>query len=143
MCKTHDSKLVTLLLGACLGAVSVGVQAAPAADANSVLILGSSVSGGVGSIEAVEAAAQGFTVEVVDDATWAGKSASDFSSYRGLILGDPTCVLGTGPITAAIANRTTWGPEIDGNVIVIGTDEVYHNFQGGQSAHEKRNSFRC
>jgi len=126
--------LLTLLLGSCLGAGSVSVQAAPAADANSVLILGTTVTGGAASVEAIEAAAAGFTVEVVDNVTWAGKSGTDFASYRALILGDATCGgTGTSPwLDAALANRATWGPEINGNVVVIGTDEVYHDIQGGR-----------
>ena len=58
-------------------------------------------------------------------------SAADFASYRGLILGDPTCVYGTSPLVAPTANRGTWGPVANGNVIVIGTDPVYHSYLPG------------
>ncbi len=107
------------------------LDAAPAPDANSVLILGPTVSGGVGSIEALEALASGYTVEVVDAATWSAKSAADFGSYRALILGDATCS-GVAAVAAAEANRAVWSPEVDGNILVIGTDEVFHDGQGGR-----------
>src|SRR5947208_826844 len=54
-----------------------------------VLILGSTVIGGAGSRESKEAIAQGFSVDVVDDAGWMAKTQADFASYQALILGDP------------------------------------------------------
>src|SRR2546422_6704297 len=97
----------------------------PAHDDKSVLILGSTVTGGTTSLEAVRAAASGFTVEVTDATGWGARTTSDFSTYRAIILGDPNCFappLGTValPIDAATANKTVWGPAINGNVIVIG-----------------------
>ena len=106
------------------------VFALPAPDANSVLILGPTVTGGAGSNEAVKAAALGFTVVVVDAATWAATTGPEFATYRAIILGDPTCVLGTTPISAAEANRATWGSVIDGNVIILGTDPTWHSTFG-------------
>lgn len=99
---------------------------------NKVLILGPTVSGGASSREAQAAVAAGMTVEVVDNAGWAAKTQADFAKYRALILGDATCT-GLGAVTAANSNKSVWGPVINGNVIIIGTDPVYHNFQGGQS----------
>mgnify|MGYP001558414324 CR=1 FL=1 len=119
-----------MLVLACVG-FTQSALAAPAPDANSVLILDSTVTGGPLSREAMAAAAEGHTVVVVSDATWSAMSAADFASYRALILGDPTCVYGTSPLAAAIANRGTWGPVVNGNVIVIGTDPVYHSYLPG------------
>ena len=127
----------THLAGAILGiatwlAGSGQLQAAGAADDHTVLILGASVSGGASSIEAQEAALAGFTVEVVDDATWGAKTATEFHTYRALILGDPTCSGSVSTVAAAEANKATWGSVIDGNIIIIGTDEVYHDSSGGR-----------
>lgn len=102
----------------------------PAIDDHSVLILDTTVIGGAASLEAVTAAAQGFTVDVVDAATWGAMSAADFASYRAIILGDPQCVEDTAPLIAAETNRTVWGPEIDGNIIIIGTDPEFHSTFG-------------
>lgn len=121
-----------------LAAVSTPAEAAP----DKVLILSSTVTSGTSSDEAQAAAALGFTVELATPAQWAAKTAADFASYRALILGDPTCAgPGTAQISAAEGNRTTWGPEIDGNVIVNGTDPVYHRSQGGLAMTQKGIAF--
>ena len=107
-----------------------GLMAMPAkADPNEVLILGSTVSGGATSVEGMAASALGYGVDVVDDATWAAMTTADFANYRAIILGDPFC--STTPSAAAEANRTTWGPAINGNVVVNGTDPTFHSTQGG------------
>jgi len=111
--------------------VEVAVSALGAPDDHTVLILDSTVSGGSTSREAFFAAAAGFTVEIVTPAGWAAKTGPEFASYRALILGDPFCQLGTSAVTAAINNRTVWGPVVNGNVILVGTDPVFHQSQGG------------
>ncbi len=98
---------------------------------NSVLILDTTVIGGATSIEAVEAVAAGYTVDVVDAATWGATTTAEFSTYRALILGDPNSG-GTGAVAAAEANRATWSPAVNGNIILIGTDEVGHDSSGGR-----------
>src|ERR1017187_889979 len=93
--------------------------------ADKVLILDSTVYGGANSVEAQVAAGLGFTVEGATPATWAGYTTAQFSQYRAIILGDPSC----GSVTAlnpAIANRLIWSPAITGNIIVIGTDNDVH-----------------
>ena len=115
----------------------VGVMARPAlgagaANDHTVLVLGPTVTGGASSIEAQAAAAAGMTIEVVDNAGWAAKTAVDFASYRALIIGDPTCVgPGTFNIATPTANALVWGPAVNGRVIINGTDPVFHRFQGG------------
>lgn len=94
------------------------------AAASEVLILGSSVSGGSSSAEAAEVAAKGYTPVVVDDATWQSMTTSEFSSYKALVIGDPTCSE-TAP-AAAVATAAVWGPAVSGNTIIIGTDPVFH-----------------
>jgi hypothetical protein len=117
-------------------ALVAGVAAitAGAASAGPVLILGPTVTGGMASDEALAAIAAGHTVEIADNAQWAAKTAADFDAYDALIMGDPTCAGSNGSapnIAAAEANRTTWSPLIDGNIVIIGTDEVFHRSQGG------------
>ena len=101
------------------------------AAAESVLILGSTVfdPSGVGnpanSLEAKTATALGFTVNIVDDATWQGMTAAQFATYRAIILGDPRCG-NVAAVSAATTNAGVWGPLVTGNVIIIGTDPVFH-----------------
>src|SRR6266699_1313861 len=85
-------------------------ERAVAASSDRVLILAGTVTGGSSSIEASEAAADGFAVDVVDAATWSAMTAAQFASYRAIILGDPTCSGITPDITAATANSKVWGP---------------------------------
>jgi hypothetical protein len=136
------TKLFTLGLGLMLAA-GIGARAAyaaGAADDHTVLILGPTVSGGTSSVEATKAMDLGLTVEVVDDAGWAAKTSADFSTYRALILGDPTCS-GLGPQQAAQNTVALWGPVVDGNVIMIGTDEKFHDGQGGNKVSAKAVAF--
>jgi LPXTG-site transpeptidase (sortase) family protein len=101
-------------------------QAAPlsagAADDHTVLILSTTSSNGV---ESAQATALGFTVEMADATQWGAKSTADFATYRALILGDARCS-GQSIYAAALANRTTWSPAINGNIMLIGGDPGYH-----------------
>ncbi|WP_375771180.1 DUF5011 domain-containing protein [Archangium gephyra] len=109
---------------------AVSTRAQGVGSTNKVLILADTVTGGTSSLEAAAARAQGYTVEIASNAAWAAKSSADFAQYRALILGDNTCS-GVGLITAAVANRNVWGPVVDGNVIIVGTDPVFHRSRDG------------
>lgn len=103
----------------------------PAPNSTSVLILSSTVSGGLGSQEANAITLAGFTPVLCSPADWALGTAGDFAGYRAVCFGDPTCVVGTSTIAAAVANATVWGSIVDGNVVIIGTDEDFHSGSGG------------
>src|SRR4051794_36697940 len=121
---------LAVLFASVFGALLVGSSspAARAASSDRVLILAGTVTGGASSIEATEAAADGLAVDVVDAATWSGMTASQFADYRAIILGDPTCKgpPTTSDINAAAANAKVWGPVINGNIVILGTDPVFH-----------------
>jgi hypothetical protein len=114
------------LLGLGAGAAAMPVHAAP--GTTNVYILGSSVSGGLASQEATEVAALGLTPIIESDAGWAALTASDFAASRGIVIGDPTCTTSPAFDAAAEANQAVWGPQMTGNIIVIGTDPVFHSF---------------
>ena len=103
--------------------------AAGAANDHTVLILGTTVSG-TPSIEATAATAAGLSVEIADAAGWAAKSTADFATYRAIVLGDATC---GGSAAAAQANTAVWGPAVNGRIIIIGSDPVYHSASGGRA----------
>lgn len=96
-----------------------------------VLILATTVSGSP-SLEEQRAFDLGFTADVVSESTWSTMTAAEFAAYRALIIGDT----GSNPQSAydtLEATKATWGSQVDGNVIVIGTDPTDHSFSGGQA----------
>jgi hypothetical protein len=123
------ARLITcaLLAGSAVGLSGLAQPARAAA--NEVLILGATVSGGTNSLEAQEITSQGFTPVVVDDATWEGMTTAQFASYRAIVIGDPTCgnYDDTSHFTAALSHPGTWGAAVNGNVLIIGTDPVFHS----------------
>jgi len=132
--------LIALMLATGLTTSAVGAKAEAAEE--KVLILDSTVTGGAASVEATEAASKGLAVDIVDDAKWSTMSTTDFAGYRAIILGDPTCVgPGTATIAAAEANARTWGSALSGNVVIVGTDPVFHADQGGESATRRAVDF--
>ncbi len=108
-----------------LAVVSCGEKAVEpfSRSTNKVLILGSSISGGLQSREAVAAARfYGSEVNIVTPERWRSMSAEQFMAYRALIIGDAACQSGTAAFQAAIDSRTTWGMIVDGNVAILSTD---------------------
>ncbi|WP_224241525.1 immunoglobulin-like domain-containing protein, partial [Hyalangium gracile] len=87
---------------------------------NKVLILGSSVNGGLDSREA-QAVRDYSTAEihVVTPSQWSAMTAEQFMSYKAIIIGDAACESGTAAFQAAIENRNTWGAIVDGDVAII------------------------
>jgi hypothetical protein len=99
-----------------------------------VLILSTTISGGLNSTEANEATSKGFAVDIVDPTAWTALTPAQFSSYRAIILGDPTCSGNPSTVAAATSTATTWEPLLNGNVIIVGTDPVLHQVYGSNRA---------
>ena len=115
-----------------------------ALEAADILILDSTVkSPAISSIEYLALLGLGYTagdIDIVSNATWAGMTASAFGSYKAIILGDPLCSSGTGAVATLTANANVWGPEITGNVVILGTDPSVHPL-GGTPLTEKGIAF--
>jgi hypothetical protein len=115
-------------------AVIMGVIAPASVGAVSpkALINGATVDGSPSQEEAI-ATAQGFVVTVVDDATWATYTASDFGQYDLLIAGDPFCgelppgLVATAPVYGPVVLGTAGGRTAAGNRVLVGTDPVLHD----------------
>jgi choice-of-anchor A domain-containing protein len=99
-------------------------EAQALSSTNKVLILGSSVSGGLQSREAqaVRAVSPTTQLEVVTAEQWRAMTAQQFMTYRALIIGDAACQSGTAAFQAAVDNRNSWGPIVDGDVALLSTD---------------------
>jgi PKD repeat protein len=127
--------LALVMIGVWVAWLGEPALALPAAAPNTVLILGSTVLNGTASLEATQATALGYNVEVASDADWAAKSNADFATYKAIVLGGPGCSENNpGPLAAAEANRTDWTPAVTGNVIVVGTDAQFHSNTGIEGA---------
>ncbi len=61
-------------------------------------------------------------------------TSAQFATYRAIILGDPTCSTITPDEQAAAANAKTWGSVVNGNVVIVGTDPVFHAASGTPGA---------
>ncbi len=121
-------KIMLLIVFALCAFSAQQIMAAPAApDDKSVLILDTTVVGGMSSYEVQQAQSLGLTVVLVNSATWSGMTASDFASYKAIILGDPQCGTSASAITPAVNNRFTWGPVVTGNVLTMLNDPSYHS----------------
>ncbi len=127
--------LAVLALTVLIGVFTVGAGSASAA-APQALILGSTVSPGTAtdgsgvSLEQQGAQADGFTVTVVDDATWSSMTAAQFAAYQVIIIGDPTCGDTVSAGSVAQSNASVWEPVVmnsGGNKVLIGTDPTFHN----------------
>jgi len=121
--------VIAALLALVLAAASLVVPSTSPAGAGAapkVLVLSDMVTGGTTSIEAQRAIANGYTVDLVDSATWGSMTAGEFDDYAALIIGDPSCTTDAARLAGPEATADVWGPVVDGNVIVIGTDPVLH-----------------
>ena len=128
--------LVVAVLAA-LAQLGGPISSRAAAAAPTALINGDTVSSGSASLEATTLVGQGWTVDVVDGATWTAMTAAQFGAYDLLVIGDPTCSV---LAASATGNASTWAPVVmgsaggrttAGNRILIGTDPVFHQGQGG------------
>jgi len=130
---------LVLVTAGMLIALLVTLSPAQAETGKKALILGPTVSGGMSSAEATRAVADGFTVDVVDAATWGAMTAAQFADYQMIVVGDPTC----GSLPAVVSENATaladavmaraGGNSKAGNRILIGTDPVFHFAQGGSA----------
>lgn len=123
--------IVTLFAALPVLTVVTTAQAAP----GEVAVLGTTVAGGLASPEAQHITAQGFTPVLISNGDWAAMTTADFASYEAVVLGDPNCSVSTTAISAAELNAATWASAVDGNVVIIGADPVWHiNFGGDPGA---------
>ncbi len=122
------AKSLTLTLALALAALCLAAPAALAAPGE-VVMLGPTLTSGASNTLVQKFVAAGKTPVVKTAEEWAAMGAADFDAYDAVVLGDPDC-RSLGPEAAATANAATWSPVVDGNVVVIGTDETSHLFDG-------------
>ena len=62
----------------------------------------------------------GLTAKVVTEAEWQTMSTSDFAKYKAIVLADPACSSDPTILTFLSDTKATWGPAIEGNMVLIG-----------------------
>jgi len=121
------SALVAVLASALLF-LAGPIWAQPAPDTHSVLVY-QPTDVAAGGFYSSHLTTMGFTVVQASDAQWTARSQSDFASFRALIIGDPDC--GGSPPAGPTADSATWTAATNGPKLITGTDEYFHNTQGG------------
>ena len=120
--------MLAALLLAGAGLVPTVTAAAGVGTSKSALLFGPSVPDGMGSYEAQDLISQGWTVSVASLDQWNAMTTAQFASYQLLVVGDPYC--STTAIVDVASSEANWWPAVNGNVLVIGTDPVYHFSRG-------------
>ena len=121
----------TLSVALVAAVIVLGITPASAVT-RKALINGATVSGSPSQEEQIATAA-GFMVTVIDDATWATYTASDFGQYDLLIAGDPNCgdlppgLVSSAAVFGPVVLGLAGGRTSAGNRIVVGTDPVLHD----------------
>jgi len=112
------------------GSAAAQLTTPQAGTKSQVLILDTTVTGGLSSAEAVAvtSAPGGLTPVTMTGAAWSAMTAAQFSSYRALVIGDRTCPSMSPPLATApfVTTAMTWGPAVTGPAILIGTDPTFH-----------------
>ncbi len=103
------------------------------AGARSILIYGPSLAPFADPNEQSLAEAAGYTVTVVDEATWSGMTTAQFAAFDAIVFADPACGESTDALATANATKSVWSRAVTGPVYIQGTDPIYHEFPGGQT----------
>lgn len=83
-----------------------------------------------------------YTWDVATDTEWSNMVTSDFAQYRAIIFLDAIDNdFGSYFLGLAALTIQEWSPAIDGNILIIGTDEAHHYAAGGESLIENGLSF--
>ena len=132
---------VRLFCATLIATLAAGTAAAAPGE---VAILSTTAWGGsITSPEAAHVTSLGMTPVLISPADWGSMSTADFASYEGVFLADPHCSTDLSLVQAATDNAGTWAAAVGGNVVVIGSDPVYHaaSTPGAQALIEKSVEF--
>ncbi|MGH2447668.1 MAG: hypothetical protein ACRDFS_03580 [Chloroflexota bacterium] len=124
------ARLAIIAAMAVLGIGGAGYSAHAAAG--QVIILDSSVCGGINSPEANAVTDLGYMPVLASDTQWDSMTTSQFASYAAIVVGDDNDC-GPYPVAAA-ANASAWAAAAAGNVVTIAGDPGYHSIEGDNSS---------
>ncbi|KAE8443225.1 hypothetical protein EG329_002093 [Mollisiaceae sp. DMI_Dod_QoI] len=68
----------------------------------------------------------GMTAKVVTETDWRAMTTADFASYKAIVLADPSCSSDPTILQFLVDTKDVWGPAVEGNMVLIGTDPSFH-----------------
>jgi hypothetical protein len=125
--------LAATVLLAGLVAAGPAIPASAAPTPAKILFYGPSLTGDEPLNEAKIAQTAGYDVRIADEDKWLTFTTEDFATYDAIVVGDPACDPYENPdyMATVQATRDVWSPAVTGNVIVIGSDPMYHQRRQG------------
>ena len=121
----------SLVVGLLVSIPAIAASPAAASPSGGVLILATSVNGGMSSLEALAAAADGYAVTIESASAWESLTTPQFENYNAIVLGDPSTAssCASSPSTSLSAAtgsyQTTWSSAVSGNVLVAGAAPAF------------------
>ncbi|ESZ89616.1 hypothetical protein SBOR_10000 [Sclerotinia borealis F-4128] len=70
--------------------------------------------------------ALGYTTKVVSEAQWKTMTTAEFAAFKAIVIADPDCSTSPSDVQFLTDTKNTWGPAVQGNIVVIGTDPTFH-----------------
>ncbi|TGO32632.1 hypothetical protein BHYA_0300g00050 [Botrytis hyacinthi] len=68
----------------------------------------------------------GYTTKVVSEAEWKTMTTAEFAAFKAIVIADPDCSTSPSDVQFLTDTKNTWGPAVQGNIVVIGTDPTFH-----------------
>lgn len=89
--------------------------------------------------EAKIAQTAGYEIRVADEDRWRSMTTEDFATFDAIVVGDPDCGYADyygepDYMDAVLETRDTWSPAVTGQVILVGSDPMYHQRRAGAVA---------
>eukprot|EP01084_Bolivina_argentea_P071462 129916_1 len=83
----------------------------------------------------------GLAVEIISPSNWLLMTTEDFAKCNAIVFSDPHCSTDESRLDTAESNSAVWSAAVDGNILLLGTDEDYHWTQGGTELIQNGLSF--
>eukprot|EP01084_Bolivina_argentea_P095730 172079_1 len=66
-------------------------------------------------------------VDIIDTTRWTSMSSDDFKKCNAIVFCDPRCSTDPSLLQVAENNANVWSAAVDGNILLIGSDEDFHD----------------
>ncbi|KAN0107877.1 hypothetical protein V8E51_007619 [Hyaloscypha variabilis] len=76
----------------------------------------------------------GYTAKVVTEAEWNTMTSADFAAFKAIVIADPDCAVDPTDLDFLASSNSVWGPAVQGNIVLIGTDPTFHDDVGKAGA---------